>query len=174
MIKDRMKPVRYGVGFIGVGMFKSYENGVMTKEYKAWSAMLKRCYCKKTHEKQPTYKECEVCDDWLDFQLFADWYSKSSRGRVDLEVDKDISVKNNKVYSPETCKLVTKKENLSARGVNSDPVFFENKDGRIEEVRNVNNFCRDEGLTQSAMSRVARGKMKSHKGWFLCDFQSVK
>lgn len=32
-------------------------------------------------------------------------------------------------------------------------------------VENLSAFCREWGLTQSAMSRLAQGKLQQHKGW---------
>lgn len=33
--------------------------------------MLQRCYDSKYHEKSPTYKNCEVHNEWLNYQNFA-------------------------------------------------------------------------------------------------------
>jgi hypothetical protein len=60
------------------------------------------------HKRLPTYKDCSVCDEWLNFQNFAAWYDKNyyevTGERMDL--DKDILVKGNKIYSPDTCAFV--------------------------------------------------------------------
>ena len=98
----------FGVGYIGEGKYKSKENGKDTRVYTTWYNMLRRCYSEKFHEKQPTYINCKVCDKWLDFQNFAEWYDenyyKIEGERVHL--DKDILVKHNKIYSPDTCVFV--------------------------------------------------------------------
>ena len=70
--------------------------------------MLERCYDKKLHEKRPTYKDCEVSKKWHNFQNFAKWYYNNYY-EVDDEtmcLDKDILIKGNKIYSPETCIFV--------------------------------------------------------------------
>lgn len=111
----------YGVGYFGNGEYKAWENGKNTRIYNTWYDMLKRCYDKEYHKKQPTYKNCTVCDEWLNFQNFARWYEENYyeiEGEV-MCLDKDILFKGNKIYSPETCvivpqainKLFTKRQN---------------------------------------------------------------
>ena len=70
--------------------------------------MLRRCYDPKWYEKHSTYEKCEVCEEWLNFQIFAEWYEKNYYeipGKR-MELDKDILIKNNKIYSPKTCIIV--------------------------------------------------------------------
>lgn len=107
-IKCPYEPKVYGVGYIGEGKYKSKINGKTTRIYDTWCNMLKRCYDSKQHEKYPTYKNCEVCDEWLCFQNFAEWL-ESNYYEIEGEtmcLDKDILIKHNKVYSPETCVFV--------------------------------------------------------------------
>ena len=113
-MKDLYKPSVYGVGFIGEGPYKAKVNGEHTKEYIAWRDMLKRCCSDNYHKKYPTYIGCEVCDEWLNFQNFAEWYDENhyevSGERMAL--DKDILIKGNKIYSPDTCVFVPQSINL--------------------------------------------------------------
>ena len=95
----------YGVGFIGVGKFKIKKDGVKTIEYRVWSGMLKRCYSHKCQEKRPTYKDCIVCNEWHNFQVFAEWYVNQTHYGKGYELEKDWLVNNNKIYSAETCVL---------------------------------------------------------------------
>lgn len=70
--------------------------------------MLKRCYDKNWKQKHPTYKDCTVCDEWHNFQNFAQWYEENYYeipGEI-MQLDKDILIKGNKVYSPDTCCFV--------------------------------------------------------------------
>lgn len=98
----------YGVGYLGEGKYKCKENGKYTKCYKVWNSMLERCYDSKYHKRQPTYIGCEVSEEWHNFQNFAKWY-EDNYYKVEGErmaLDKDILVKHNKIYSPETCIFV--------------------------------------------------------------------
>lgn len=104
----------YGVGYLGEGKYKASENGKNTKCYNTWMQMIRRCYSKKFQERNPTYKDCEVCPEWHNFQVFAEWYYENYY-EIDKEVmclDKDILCKGNKVYSPETCVFVSNRINV--------------------------------------------------------------
>lgn len=72
--------------------------------YTKWHNMLKRCYDPKLQKKHVTYRDCKVCDEWLTFSNFAKWYESNS---IDgYQLDKDIKIKGNKIYSPETCLFI--------------------------------------------------------------------
>lgn len=113
-IKNPYYPDVYNIGYIGEGKYKSKENNKITKEYKHWIHMLQRCYDNKFQEKHPTYNGCSVCEEWLNFQNFAEWFNKNYY-EIDNEtmcLDKDIlSDKTNKIYSPNTCLIVPKRIN---------------------------------------------------------------
>ena len=98
----------YDVGYIGEGKYKVNKNGKNTRVYSTWRHMLQRCYSEKFQEKHPTYITCEASEEWHNFQNFAKWYNENyyeiEGERMDL--DKDILVKHNKIYSPETCIFV--------------------------------------------------------------------
>jgi hypothetical protein len=88
--------------------------------------MLERCYSEKHRDKHSAYAECTVCDEWHCYQTFAKWYEENyyiiDGERIHL--DKDILVKGNKVYSPETCMFVPQRINMmfmdKSRVVDSD------------------------------------------------------
>lgn len=125
-IKNPFFPIAFGVGYMGIGKFKSRDkNGKPTKCYNAWHNMLKRCYYFNYQEKNTTYANCTVCKEWHDFQVFAEWYY-SHFYEIENEMmtlDKDILHKGNKVYSPETCvfvpqsinKLFTKRDTVRGK-----------------------------------------------------------
>ena len=64
----------FGVGYLGEGKYKAYENGKQTRVYQTWHNMLERCYSEKYHEKHTTYMECEACKEWLNFQEYGKWF----------------------------------------------------------------------------------------------------
>lgn len=77
--------------------------------YRTWQNMLKRCYSGHTLEIQPTYQGCTVCDEWLLFSNFKKWMETQDWEGKSL--DKDLLLKGNKVYSPDTCVFVTQRVN---------------------------------------------------------------
>ncbi|WP_303210929.1 AP2 domain-containing protein [uncultured Clostridium sp.] len=98
----------YGIGYLGEGKYKVKENDKTTKCYDAWRSMLQRCYDEKFHKKRHTYKGCKMRDNWHNFQNFGKWYYDNY---YEIEgqkmcLDKDILLKGNKIYSPETCIFV--------------------------------------------------------------------
>lgn len=117
----------FGVGYLGEGEYESRENGKLTKVYATWCHMLERCYYEKCHEKQPTYKDCKVSDEWHNFQNFAKWYDENYY-EIEGEkmcLDKDILFKHNKTYSAETCIFVPQTINN---------LFVKNNNNRGESV----------------------------------------
>jgi hypothetical protein len=76
--------------------------------------MLKRCYNVEYSKKDNAYMDCEVCDEWFNFQNFAKWYDENFyeiEGEK-IHLDKDILIKGNKIYSPETCVFVPARINI--------------------------------------------------------------
>lgn len=72
--------------------------------YDKWRSMLERCYSEKYLERRPAYKDVVVRQEWLTFSNFKRWMEKQDwEGK---QLDKDIIVLGNKVYSPETCAFV--------------------------------------------------------------------
>lgn len=96
-----------GVGFIGDSNIKI--NGKTKKAYSVWAGMIHRCY----DLKNKAYLECLVCDEWHNFSDFEKWFDQNyyELGDEEVELDKDILVKGNKIYSPETCIFVPKRIN---------------------------------------------------------------
>jgi hypothetical protein len=99
-----------GIGYFGVGYYKATVNKNTTPVYYKWVGMLQRCYNKNHQEKHPTYIDCTVVEEWHNFQVFAKWYEKNHI--EGFELDKDILVKDNKIYSPETCCFVPSEINM--------------------------------------------------------------
>lgn len=104
----------YKVGFIGIGKYVSRINGLDTKDYNTWNHMMQRCYS--PNENQITYKGCTICPEWHNFQNFAKWFEENYIEGFHL--DKDILVKGNKVYSPETCCFVPVEINSLVKNFN--------------------------------------------------------
>ncbi len=164
-VKDLMAPTVCGIAFLGGTKFSQKNN---KKAYFCWQNMIRRCYSDIEQKKCPTYIGCTVCREWLNFQTFCEWYnSNTPNDGGKYQIDKDIKVKGNRVYSPLTCKLVTAQENLAEmcdRAL-SRRFIFANKDGHVIKIRNLSRFCKDNDLDLSNMSAIHRLKGKSYKGW---------
>lgn len=103
----------YNVGRLGQGEYHTTKDRAFNKSFITWDNMLRRCYDPYELNKQPTYIDCYVCELWHCYQNFAKWYEKKYY-QIDNEVmclDKDILIRDNKIYSPETCIFVPQKIN---------------------------------------------------------------
>ena len=97
-----------GVGYIGYGKYSSKDK----IPHKLWKSVINRVYSTKSALQKPTYKDVTVCEEWHCFQNFAEWwYEKHELHMENWQLDKDIIVKGNKIYSPQTCCFVPKKIN---------------------------------------------------------------
>ena len=76
--------------------------------YGTWRGCFERCYTESSLKKHPTYRGCEVSEKWHLYSSFKKWYQENSWYDGDERVclDKDILVKGNRVYGPDTCALV--------------------------------------------------------------------
>ena len=102
-IKDRYSPSVYGVGLLG-NKYPSKVNGRNTKEYVLWTSMLKRCYSDAYKSKYPTYEGCKVSGKFKSYEYFYEWcHNQIGFGVEGWQLDKDLLVKGNKVYSEDSC-----------------------------------------------------------------------
>lgn len=109
---------------------------VTYRSYKCWSNMLRRCYGISTQAKQPCYIGCSVCSEWLIYSDFKSWYDEYY---VDgFALDKDLLVKGNKIYSPDTCVFVPQalnnlfNDHAANRGLYPKGVFINKQLGRYQ------------------------------------------
>ena len=108
-IKNPYDRTVYGIGYIGVGKYKTQINGENTKAYNCWFNMFTRCYDNENRTKSHMrYIGCKVCEEWHNFQTFAKWFEENyyEIESENIQIDKDILFKGNKLYSPKTCCFV--------------------------------------------------------------------
>lgn len=102
----------YNIGIIG-NKYPIRIDGKIIKEYQTWHDMLQRCFTKTYH----TYEDVTCCDEWLLYENFYEWLHSQDNFNKWLNgnrwaLDKDILVKGNKIYSPDTCCLVPQNINV--------------------------------------------------------------
>ena len=94
----------YGVGFNDKTR-PVFVDGKPVKEYSLWKDMLRRCFSEKEQTRQPTYRGCNVSDNFLSYSFFYDWCQEQiGFGNVDEKgrswcLDKDLLFVGNKTYS---------------------------------------------------------------------------
>lgn len=78
----------------------------MCPYYRSWRGILERCYLASFQRRNPTYIGCTVAEEWYRFSTFKAWMETQDwEGK---QLDKDLLVRGNKVYSPDTCLFVDK------------------------------------------------------------------
>ena len=90
----------------------TFVDGKIVKEYTLWQDMLKRCFSEEYQTHKPTYKGCNVSDNFLNYSYFYDWcQGQIGFGKVDEKgrswcLDKDLLFVDNKTYSETACVFV--------------------------------------------------------------------
>lgn len=101
-------PSVYGIGYLGVGnhpMFKDAAKAKPTAAYGCWRSILLRA-AQGVDKNWEHYRDCTVCEEWLCFQTFAEWYNSFEVYDFVAHIDKDILSPGNRHYAPEFCTLV--------------------------------------------------------------------
>ena len=102
----------YGVGINDSNFLLDYKDNGKTMRcpiYSRWKNMLRRCYDPKFKSANPTYLDCTVCSDWLTFSVFREWMAgQDFEGK---QLDKDLHIPGNKVYSARACQFVSNQVN---------------------------------------------------------------
>lgn len=142
-------------GFLGEGKYKVKIDGKLTKQYQTWSDMIKRCFSEGQLKRNKSYIGCTVDEKWSNFQIFAKWMDENYY-EVDgqrMNLDKDILIKNNKIYSSGTCCFAPQFINTlfikcdKARGKLPIGVSFHKTSGKYI----VNGSIRHKGLYDTSM-----------------------
>jgi hypothetical protein len=124
--------------------------------YRKWRQMLRRCYS----GEQSAYNDCYVCPEWLLFSNFKKWMEL--RDWNGNELDKDLLVYGNKVYSPDTCLFISAKintsinESKSRRGRCMLGVSWCSKRGKYQSHCGVNGVSIGLGYFDSELEAHAR------------------
>lgn len=150
----------FGVGYIG-----SY-TGPASKidSYICWKGMIARCYSNLYQSNNKTYIGCFVHEDWHNFSNFKSWYDDNyPKDGCKYQIDKDIKIDGNKLYSPGTCMFVTAQKNSEA--AHSKRYSFISPSGDIIHIYNMAKFCRENELTTTRMIKVHKEMKGAHKGW---------
>lgn len=132
--------------------------------YRTWKHMLQRCYSAKTQEKQPTYKGCSVCEEWLTFSNFKTWME--GQDWMGKELDKDLLFPGNKIYSPDTCVFLDRRINgfLAESNANRGQYMI----GVCWHIR-YNKFvaqCKDGSGKQKHLG-FFNTQLEAHKAWLV-------
>lgn len=80
--------------------------------FSRWASMVERCFSLKN--KNPAYSDCGVHEDWKYFSNFKAWME--TQDWEEKQLDKDLLVKGNRFYGPETCCFLSQDVNKFFKG----------------------------------------------------------
>lgn len=125
------------------------------KSKQVWQRMKNRCYDRSWHDRHTTYIGCSVCDEWKVFANFEEWFNKHYIEGWAL--DKDILVKGNKVYSPDTCCFVPQDINQ---------LFTKRKKKDQDTPVGVKSYRTHDGENRSFYVSIGKGRKNTYLGCF--------
>jgi len=164
-----MKELVWGAGF-NDGSKPSYDGKKILKEYSLWQDMLRRCFSEKHQTLYPTYKGCNVSDNFLHYSFFYDWCQEQiGFGNIDEKgrswcLDKDLLFVGNKTYSETACVFVPSQINVfftdsgAKRGEYPVGVYFNKESGRFMAYCNVNSKRQHLGYFNTSQEAFAAYK----------------
>lgn len=131
--------------------------------YSRWKHMITRCYSERQQKVQPTYLGCSVCEEWLTFSKFKSWMETQDwEGK---ELNKDLLVKGNRIYSVQTCIFVSKivnrflNGNGSQRGKYQLGVSLEGYTGKFKAQ------CRNPLTNKKEYLGLFESEIKAYEAW---------
>ena len=136
--------------------------------YSRWYNLLSRCYSKAALTKRPLYGECSICSEWLVFSNFKSWMI--TQDWENKQLDKDLKILGNKIYSPDTCLFISDdlnrflNENESKRG--NYPIGVTAKSGKFASYVGNKHISYHE-TPESAHESWLIHKMKMIDGWMI-------
>ena len=159
-VKDPYSPSVFGVGVLGT-KYSITISGRNTKEYNLWQSMLRRCYSDCSKKQRPTYEGCEVSNNFKSYEYFYEWCQEQIGFSADgFDLDKDLLIKGNKVYSESTCVFIPKEINSllvkreASRGEHLIGVYWHN-------------------ANKAFRARVSKNKGKSeHLGYYKTELEA--
>lgn len=175
--KDMYAKDVYGIGCKGNVQKVGHE-----REYRTWRNMLSRCYVEKD-ERYSAYgaKGVTVDDRWLCFENFVNDLPKLPNYDSDLFnsgelcLDKDLICENKnifpKIYSKDTCTLLTNKENMSLRkgvafkkSLPDKPLIKVTniKNDSIEFIYDIKEYCKQNNIPRTTLYRKLNKDNKSN------------
>ena len=131
----------YAKTIFNIGYYGDYDH-FDKKIHSIWYSMLSRCY--NIHNKY--YKNygavgVTVCEEWHCFSNFQKWYEDNiyEITNENIQLDKDVLIKGNKIYSPERCIFVPQRINeIFKRSYDIDKCGIEKRNDKYRVKIQIN------------------------------------
>lgn len=101
-IKSPYCKTLHNIGYLGEGKYNC--DNIW---YNHWRAMIERVHIKNDNFHR-TYSDVTIYENWYNYQIFSKWSEQNyyEIPNMKMQLDKDILIKGNRIYSPETCVFV--------------------------------------------------------------------
>lgn len=148
---------------VSTGGIKKQKTIFRCPYYSIWVGMISRCYSNKSFGKNAVYADCTVSEEWLIFSNFRAWMIKQNW--EGMQLDKDILIDGNRMYSSDTCVFVTRQTNVfvtdSAKARGDLPVGVSwHKSSKKYQSR-----CKNPFTNKSEYLGLFSCKWKAHDAW---------
>lgn len=140
--------------------------------YSRWKHMIKRCYSEKFISDTPSYIGCHVIPEWHYFMTFRAWMEKQDW--KDKHLDKDLLVKGNRLYGPDTCVFIDQAvnkfilENDKNRGACPIGVDFVKRSGKYRAL------CKDVKTGKVKYLGTFKDSELAHQAWLTFKLEQAK
>ena len=162
---QNMKSTLYGWGINDADYpIKTRVNGkcVIVPEYSRWISVVQRSNDPKEKARKPHYQDVYCSPKWKHFTDFSAWLSTQPYWDQ-LCLDKDILIKGNKEYGPDTCAFVPQYLN--------NLLYLKSKTGKFLVGVSITKFGKYTAATTNAFKDVSRNlgsfntELEAHAAW---------
>lgn len=125
VVRNPFEKHKNGLSFTGYGYCCNIDKKLRDTIYGTWRGAVQRTITDNYGKRMArnVYKDATLCSEWYNFQNFCRFVCENSYYQVGFQLDKDLLVRGNKHYSPDTCCFLP----LELNGVICSD--FENKNG---------------------------------------------
>lgn len=147
--------------------------------YVKWKGMFDRCFDEKHHLKtHQSYLGCSIHPDWIYFTNFKAWVK--SQDWEEKQLDKDLLLKGNKVYSPEYCCFLNQQVNMflcartKSRGIHPIGATYDKAKSKFKShcCNPFTKICENLGYFPTALE--AHYAWKSRKHHYACQLADLE
>lgn len=104
-IRKNARSLVLGIGVNDANVITTHSRGYGADPiYDRWRGILRRCYSDNRTDRNMSYVDSTICEDWKYFSNFREWFLQNNV--PGYGIDKDWLVKGNNEYSPEKCLFV--------------------------------------------------------------------
>ena len=104
-VRNPFSKDKNGHSFTGYGYCHTIDSKLRAVIYRLWRCVIHRTLTDSynKHMTRNPYEDVTLCEEWYNFQVFCKFVNENKYYRRGFQLDKDLLIKGNKHYSPETC-----------------------------------------------------------------------